>query len=86
MLIQASDHRLILILQAQIIFHALIVGSGIHEVGNHGDLPGLDRLVEQRQTVLALQQLRILLHGATQGQRLFIVLSQGVLHRASRAL
>ena len=86
MLIQAGDHRLVLILQAEVVLHTLIVSRGIHKVGNHGDLSRLNRLVKQRQTVLALQQLRIFLHGATQGQRLFVILSQGVLHRAGRAL
>ena len=48
MLIKTGNHRLILILQTKVIFHALVVGRGIHKVGNHGDLPRLDRFVEQR--------------------------------------
>ena len=86
MLIQAGNYRLVLILQAEVILHTLVVSRGIHKVGDHGDLPRLDRLVEQRHTVLALQQLRILLHGATQGQRLLIILPQRVLHHTGRTL
>ena len=67
------------------ILHTLIERGDVYKIFDHRDLSRLDRLIQQRQVILALQHFAILVDGSLQGYRLVIELEQFILYRRHRA-
>lgn len=67
------------------ILHTLIERGDVYKIFDHRDLSRLDRLIQQRQVILALQHFAIFVDGSLQGYRLVIELEQFILYRRHRA-
>ena len=80
-----SHHFLVFILQLHMILHTLVKHGDIYKIFDHRDLSCLDRLVQQRQVILAFQHFTILVDGGLQGHRLVIKPEQIAFDRRRRA-